>query len=97
MRSETKFRTKVGRTLRSTSQAFPQCPACDSKNLLNSVGEVFCLSCDWDSIRINADRHVGFDQIFGRYDREEAPEDRNVSLAQELISGPTFSRGSSVA
>ena len=44
--------------------AFKQCPACESRNVFDFEGEVFCCYCDWNSIEASVDAR--FDALYGK-------------------------------
>lgn len=61
---------------KNAAEAFRECPACESPNLLKFEGEAFCLHCDWDSIEASVDAR------FSAYSRDLDPR-TTESLAEQ--------------
>jgi hypothetical protein len=54
----------AGNTYKSAVDAFKQCPACESRNVFDFEGEVFCSYCDWNSIEASV--NARFDALYGK-------------------------------
>ena len=54
----------AGTACKKAVDAFKQCPACDSRNVFDFEGEVFCSYCDWNSIEASV--NARFDALYGK-------------------------------
>ncbi|MGK5086892.1 hypothetical protein WDW86_04990 [Bdellovibrionota bacterium FG-2] len=69
------------------SEVFKECPRCESPKLLRFEGEVFCLCCDWDSIKLHMDCQMsGYHLLNPRW---PLPGLRTKALAQAEADGPS--------
>lgn len=85
---------------RTPAEAFKQCPACESPNLIKFEGDVICGYCDWNSIglRVEARFAARRTEGLGTIESISAREDAAAEQAQELIYGsPFLNYGPSVA
>ncbi len=53
-----------GTACKKAVDAFKECPACESRNVFDFEGEVFCSYCDWNSIE--ASLNARFDALYGK-------------------------------
>lgn len=86
--------------VKSTAEAFKQCPSCDSPNLIKFEGESICSYCGWDSIALRVEARFATRQVeeLGTIESISAREDEAAAQARDLIYGnPFMSQQPSVA
>ncbi len=79
---------------KSPAEAFKQCPACESPNLIKFEGDALCSYCGWDSIALRVEARFAARQFQepGTIESISAREDAAAEQAQELILGSPFLR-----
>lgn len=48
---ERRRKLKPKMKIKSPAKVFSQCPYCESKSLLRFESQVFCCSCEWNSLK----------------------------------------------
>ena len=68
------------------SEVFKSCPRCRKEELLIFEGEVFCLSCNWDSVELHAEA-LALAQLYRQQKKAVAAPVRSLPrLAAAIIS-----------
>lgn len=67
------------------AKSVTRCPACESKRLMEFDGDHFCLSCDWDSLKVSVDRG-DLDNIFEAWNNTQIHKQNSDA---SLLDPPT--------